>query len=137
MKSQKKIIIFLILVNIVSVTLVVSRYESLLLKKQKELLTIVPVKGAEKSAGNYTASEITDLIRKSKEYIGDTITIYDNGELKSTNNKFQGTLNAVINTPANMDIVVSNGVNNKLPIQYNIYILAAAFYRQQYPLEFK
>jgi hypothetical protein len=36
-----------------------------------------------------------------------------------------------------MGIVKSNMQSNKLPLQYNIYRLAAYYYRQQYPEEVK
>lgn len=77
------------------------------------------------------------MIKSSKEYLGDSITIYENGKIQSSNEKFFGTINAVLESEANMALVKSNCNANNLPLQYNIYVLAATFYRQQYPEEFK
>jgi len=56
--------------------------------------------------------------------------------MKSSNGKFQGTIHAVISSKDNMDIVTGNMNVNKLPVQYNIYVLSATYYRDQYASEF-
>ena len=136
MNKQTKLIVFTILVSVVTILIIVYRYE-LLLKELKKPQNLGAVKGGTPFDKEYTAAEIISLIRSSKEYIGDSIIIFDNGNISSSNGKFQGTLQAVIDSKDNMDLVKSNMNSNRLPLQYNIYILAAIYYRQQYSEEFK
>ena len=135
MHRQRKIIVFLILLNIVSVSLVVFRYEKLIETMQPHP-TVATVEAPQTIEKKYSAAEITELITNSKEYIGDTVIISPTGDLSSSNSKFRGTLNAVRDSKANMDLVRSQTSTNKLPLQYNIYIVAATFYREQYANEF-
>ncbi|HEY0680394.1 MAG TPA: hypothetical protein VGD17_19060 [Chitinophagaceae bacterium] len=138
MSRQSKILLFTIIVFAIALVLIVYRYESLLKEyKTAQKPSLGTITGGLPSNKEYTASEIIHLIKSSKEYIGDSITLYDNGDMLSSNGKFQGTIAAVINSKDNMDIVYSNTKNNKLPLHYNIYVLAATYYRQQYADEFK
>jgi hypothetical protein len=136
MKKETKLLVFTVIVSVVAIVLIVARYERLL-KLAKDDKQFAPVAGGVASVKNYTASEIIGLIKKDKQYIGDSITIFDDGKMTSSNGKFQGTLNAVIDSKDNMDAVKGDMNNNRLPIQYNIYHLAAIYYRGQYPDEFK
>ena len=120
-----------------AIAIIVYRYEQLLGRQKKEQVSLGAVPGGQPSNKQYTAAEIIDLIKKSKEYLGDSITIFDNGDITSSNSKFQGTLQAVINSKDNMDIVQNNAKTNRLPLQYNVYVLAAIYYRQQYASEFE
>src|SRR4051812_18612742 len=106
MQNQKKIIVFLLLLNITSVVLVVYRYERILSGLTEAGTQVTPVEGGTKIK-TYTAEEIKSLIKGSKEYIGDSIIIYENGTLSTNNSKFQGTLNAVTSSDANMELVKS------------------------------
>jgi hypothetical protein len=115
------------------ITLVIFRYEKLLAKIRYDK-NFERVEGGAPSNKHYTAAEVIALIKGSKEYLGDSITLYDNGQIHTSNEKFQGTLNAVTGSSANMDIVTSRAGSNNLPIQYNIYLLAAQYYRQQYAI---
>ena len=93
------------------------------------------VEGGVSSERKYNAQEIIHLISSSPVYLGDTITIFDNGEMQSSLRRFQGTINSVLNSKPNMDIVMDQMETNKLPVQYNVYLLAAQYYRQQYPTD--
>jgi hypothetical protein len=135
MKKETRLLLFTIIIAIVSIAAIIFRYEKLL-RSKTETLSLSPVKGGT-PVKEYTADEIIQLIKSSKEYIGDSVTIYENGKIQSSNDKFFGTINAVLESEANMALVKSNCNANNLPLQYNIYILAATFYRQQYPEEFK
>jgi pilus assembly protein TadC len=135
MKKETRLLIFTVLVAVIAIALIVFRYEKLL-KNKNEVLSVTPVKGGV-PVKEYTAEEIITLIKSSKEYIGDSITIFENGKIQSSNHKFFGTISAVVESEANMALVKSNCIANNLPLQYNIYALAATFYRQQYPEEFK
>jgi len=136
MKKEYKLATFVFIVFVLTTGFLVYRYETLLRKAKDNDTLFQPVEGGTAIATKYSAPEIIGLIRKSKEYLGDSVTIFENGEITSTNGKFQGTLKAVITSDANMELVKSNMQYNKLPLQYNIYVLAATFYRQQYPTEF-
>ena len=136
MKKEYKLATFVFIVFVLTTGFLVYRYETLLRKARTNNPLFQPVTGGTAVTTKYSAPEIIGLIKKSKEYLGDSITIFDNGEITSTNGKFQGTLRAVTASDANMELVRSNMQYNKLPLQYNIYVLAAAFYRQQYPAEF-
>jgi len=136
MKKEYKLATFVFIVFVLTTGFLVYRYETLLRKAKANDTLFKPVEGGAAVATKYSAPEIIALIKKSKEYLGDSVTIFENGEMTSTNGKFQGTLKAVITSDANMELVKSNMQYNKLPLQYNIYVLAAAFYRQQYPTEF-
>jgi hypothetical protein len=131
MKSSKPLIFLIVFFSIVT-WLIVRRYELLLAKTRAET-HFENVSGGAPHDKKYTAAEIVALIKGSKEYLGDSITIFDNGEMKSDNGKFQGTISAVITSKDNMDMVKGAMASNKLPIQYNIYVLAATYYRRQYP----
>ena len=136
MSKQTKIIVFTILVSALTISIIIYRYE-FLLKEIKKQQSLGSAKGRTPSMKQYTASEIISLIKSSKEFIGDSVIIFDNGNISSSNGKFQGTLQAVIDSEDNMDLVKSNMNSNRLPLEYNIYILAATYYRQQYSEEFK
>ena len=137
MKKETKLILFVVVVAIVAIALVVFRYEKILIDKENEHKAGTKIPGGVAIKTEYTAQDIIDLIKKSPEYLGDSVTIFENGEMVSSNGKFNGTLQAVITNNGNMGIVKSNMQNNKLPLQYNIYRLAAYYYRQQYPEEVK
>jgi hypothetical protein len=137
MSKQRRLFLFTIIFFCITIAMIVYRYEYLLKQQNKERQQWSAVLGGYPSAKQYTAAEIIDLIKKSKEYMGDSITIFDNGEMTSSNGKFQGTIAAVLNSKDNMKIVMDNVKTNKLPMQYNVYLLAASYYRQQYSDEFK
>jgi hypothetical protein len=136
MSKPYKLLLFTIIISIVAIAVIVFRYEQLLSRQKKQEQNLGAVLGGP-SNKQYTAAEIIDMIKKSKEYLGDSITIFDNGDITSSNGKFQGTIKAVIESKDNMDIVRNNAKTNRLPLQYNVYILAATYYRQQYASEFE
>jgi hypothetical protein len=131
MKSSRPLIFVIAFFSVV-LALVVYRYE-LLLDKVRQETHFENVPGGAAHEKKYSADEIIGLIKGAKEYLGDTVTIFDNGEMKSSNSRFQGTIHAVLTSPDNMAMVKGSMGTNKLPIQYNIYVLAATYYRQQYP----
>jgi hypothetical protein len=135
MKNSKPLI-FTIIFFTVTIALIIYRYEKLLVQVRQET-HFDSVAGGLPSSRKYTAAEIVEIIKNSKEYLGDTISIFDNGQINSSNGKFQGTINAVISSKDNMDLVRGSMETNKLPIQYNIYALASVYYLQQYPAEGK
>lgn len=133
MKKIHKLLVFIIGFFIILIGLIIYRYEKLLEQTRAEV-SFGRVEGGA-TLKKYNAHEIISLIRSSKEYLGDSITIFDNGEMQSSNAKFQGTIQAVIHSGDNMSMVKSSMAVNRLPIQYNIYVLAATFYRNQYAAE--
>lgn len=137
MKKETKIILFVVIVAITAVALVIFRYEKILIDKDREHKATIKIPGGATIKADYTAQEIVDLIKRSPEYLGDSVTIFENGDMVSSNGKFNGTIQAVITNDGNMGIVKSNMHSNKLPLQYNIYRLAASYYRQQYSEEIK
>jgi predicted membrane protein len=138
MTRQTRLFLFTILAFSLAIVLIVYRYEYLLKEYRKpQTPDLGRVAGGKPTSKQYMAAEIIEMIRKSKEYIGDSITIFDNGDITSSNEKLQGTIAAVLNSKDNMNIVYSNANTNKLPLQYNVYVLAATYYRQQYADEFK
>ncbi len=123
--------IFLIVFFCIVTALIIHRYELLLTKVRAET-HFENVPGGAPHDKKYTAAEIVALIRASKEYLGDSVTIFDNGDIMSGNEKLQGTIRAVVTSKDNMEVVKGAMTVNKLPIQYNIYVLAATYYRRQY-----
>ena len=136
MRKEKKVVIFILLLSTLVISLVVIRYEMLIKGKEGIVIERSNVRGG-KILKEYNAQETLDLIYSNPNYIGDTITIYENGEMYSSNQKMNGTLNAVTSSEGNMSMVKNDMKTNKLPLHYNIYNIAAIFYRQQYPDEFK
>ena len=137
MKRETKIILFIVIVSFVAIALVVYRYEKLLVDKERDHKINNKIRGGVAVKTDYTAQEIIALIKNSAEYLGDSVTIFENGDMVSSNGKFNGTLQAVISNDGNMGIVRNNMRSNKLPLQYNIYELAAVYYKRQYPDEAK
>ncbi len=138
MSKPYKLLLFTVIIFSLAIAIIVYRYERLLSKEEKEPgQGLGSVLGGQPTSKQYTVTQIIDLIKNSKEYIGDSITIFDNGDITSSNDKFQGTLQAVINSKDNIEIVRGSAKNNKLPLQYNAYVLAATYYRRQYPAEFE
>lgn len=137
MKKETKIVVFVVIISFVAIALVIFRYQKLLSDKEKEYKATIKIPGGAAIKQNYTAQEMIDLIKKSPEWLGDSVTIFENGDMVSSNGKFNGTIQSVINNNGNMSIVKSNMQSNKLPLQYNIYRLAAYYFRQQYPEEVK
>jgi len=135
-KKETRVLIITCLFFLAVIAGIVIRYERLLKGLRTEGADTV--KTEEKNAPKtLTPAEIIEKIKVAPEYIGDSIFIFEDGSISSSNTKFQGTLNAVINSQENMNIVKSNGSINRLPDLYNIYILAAVYYRRSYPDEFK
>ena len=137
MRKETKLILFIALVAFVAIALVVYRYEKLLIDRERAYQGSTKIRGGVVIKTDYTAQEIISLIKNCPEYLGDSITIFENGEMRSSNDKFNGTLQAVISDQSNMEIVKNNMLSNKLPLQFNIYQLAAVYYRRQYPEEVK
>ncbi len=133
MRRESKFLLFTIICFSVAIILIIYRYEGLLKSAEKS----GEVKASAPVAKTYAVAEIIQLIKSSKEYLGDSVTILDNGDLLSSNGKFQGTISAIVNGKDNMNAVNLNTAVNKLPVQVNIYQLAATYYRMQYPDEFK
>jgi hypothetical protein len=132
MSKDRKLLIFTLILSIITIALTIYRYEKLLKTEKKDFIAFQKVIGGTPLNKEYSAEEIINLIKTDPGYLGDSITIFENGEMLSSNNKFQGTINAVLNSKENMNIVTNEMKNNKLPIQYNVYKLAAVYYRQQY-----
>jgi hypothetical protein len=137
MSREKKLLVFVILVAVVAIFLVIYRYEMLLVEKDKDMAELNKVLGGVRIKKEYTAQEIIQLIKSSPSYLGDSLVIYENGDMLSSNDKFNGTLQAVITSKGNMTMVKNEMKKNKLPLQYNIYALASIYYKQQYPDEVK
>jgi hypothetical protein len=137
MSKAKKLVVFILLVSIVAIFLIVYRYEKKLLDQEREHKESISMTGGTKIKKEYSAQEVIDLIKNSPDYLGDSITIFENGEIISSNGKFNGTLHAVTTSEDNMSIVKNLTKSNKLPLHYNIYNTAAAFYKQQYPEDFE
>jgi hypothetical protein len=132
MTRDRKLLIFTLILSLLSIALIIYRYEKLLITERKEFTVMQKVIGGVSLNKQYSAEEIISLIKKDPGYLGDSITIFENGEMLSSNGQFQGTINAVLNSKENMNIVTGEMKNNKLPLQYNVYKLAAAYYKQQY-----
>ncbi|HEY4149900.1 MAG TPA: hypothetical protein VGM41_13265 [Chitinophagaceae bacterium] len=82
-EKETKLLVFTVIISVVAIVLIVARYERLL-KLAKDGKQLAPVAGAAASVNNYTASGIIGLIKKDKEYIGDSITIFDDGKMRLT-----------------------------------------------------
>ena len=137
MRKEKKIVVFVLIVATVAIFLVIYRYEKLLIEREREYKEFNKVIDGVRIKHDYTRSEIVNLIKASPEYLGDSVTIYEDGKMTSSMEKFNGTIMAVVNSSGNMEMVKSEMKSNKLPLQYNIYRMAASFYRMQYKDEFK
>lgn len=85
---------------------------------------------------SYTAKEVIDMIKSDKVYLGDSIVIYDDGTMTSTNPKFQGTIDAVLKVESNVKGLNDRAIETKIPFQYHLYIFSATIYRDQYAEEF-
>jgi hypothetical protein len=133
MKVPIKVFAFVTLVLLTVEGLTIFRYERLMKSREREMKKWQAVAGGISSIKKYTASDIIRLIRSSPQWLGDSITIFDNGDMLSSLGRFQGTINNVLGSKSNMDVVQGQMQTNKLPFQYNAYILAAQYYRQQYP----
>ena len=133
MKVPIKIVMFGALILVIIEALTIFRYERLLKSIELDMKKMQVIEGGVSAKKKYTAQEIIHLINSSPAYLGDTIIIFDNGDMESSLSRFQGTINSVLNSKPNMDIVMGQMETNKLPLQYNVYTLAAQYYRQQYP----
>ena len=97
--------------------------------------TVQPVAATKPSRESHVNFQLQGTIEEVED--GDTVTIKADGQIFSSNEKFQGTLQQVIEQEDNMQMVMSTTSKNGLPVQYNVYVLAATWYRQQYPDDFK
>jgi hypothetical protein len=140
MEKSNKILIILF-TAIISAGIVIFVYEVLLKKNTTAPTAAITdtdgmVKITEGRKTSYTASEVIDMIKKDKVYLGDSIVIYDNGDLTSSNPKFQGTINAILQVESNIKGLAEQVKATKIPFQYHLYIFAATVYRDQYADEF-
>jgi hypothetical protein len=131
MNKHTRIVLFILLLSLFLVVLVIGYYE-----KKIANMTSIRIKGGVSLNKEFTADEIISMIKKSPMYIGDSITIYENGEIVSSNPKFQGTLNHVANNDADKKNIERESSKNHLPFIYNLYVTSAYFYRNQFAEEF-
>ena len=108
----------------------------IILKNEKILTEQDFLKGGEKKNIIYRPNEIKLMIIKMPEYIGDSISFGWNNKLFSSNPKFQGTINSVINSSENMNLIKMQSKISGKPQTFCIYKLAAQYYRDQYREEF-
>lgn len=140
MENNNKILTIL-LTAIVSVAAVIFVYE-ILLKKNSNAATTSAAgddgmpKITEGKKTSFTATEVLDMIKSDKVYLGDSVVIFDNGDLKSSNPKFQGTIDAVLKVESNVKGLNDKTMQTKIPFQYHLYIFSATAYRDQYADEF-
>lgn len=134
-------IVTILFTAIITAAAVIFVYEVLLNKNSSSTTTVttegdgVPkITGGRKTS--YTASEVLDMIKQDKVYLGDSVVIYDNGDLKSNNPKFQGTIDAILKVESNVKGLNEQALETKIPFQYHLYIFAATVYRDQYADEF-
>jgi hypothetical protein len=124
-----------------SVAAVVFVYE-VLLKKNSDTQTAAVSEGdgepriTDGRKTSYTAKEVIDMIKSDKVYLGDSVVIFDTGDLKSSNPKFQGTIDAILKVESNVKGLKEKATSTKIPFQYHLYIFAATVYRDQYADEF-
>ena len=126
LNKHQKLLIFVIALWVISLYLLSIYYEAQISSEKK-------IKGGMKK--EYTADDILTMIKSSKEYIGDSITVFENGDITSNNFKLQGTISHVLNN--DKEYIKGITASNHLPFQYNLYCSAAGYYRVQYPEEFK
>lgn len=125
LNKYQKLLIFVVILWLFSLYLLSIYYERQIASERK-------IKGGMKK--EYTANDILTMIKNSKEYIGDSVTIFENGDITTNNFKLQGTIGHVLNN--DKEYVKGITTANHLPFQYNLYCLAAGYYRSQYPTEF-
>src|ERR1700748_3868470 len=88
MKIPLKAYLFTVAALLLLTALVIYRYEKIL-KKIHDERNFVRVQGGAPVPKPYTAAGIIALIKSSKSYLGDSITIFENGEIHSSNGSFQ------------------------------------------------
>jgi hypothetical protein len=135
-------ILTLLITAVLSAGAVIFVYEVLLKKKSSSINEVsiaetgIPkITDARKTS--FTATEVIDMIKKDTVYLGDSIVIYDNGDLVSSNLKFQGTINSILSVESNVKWLTGKTEETKIPFQYHLYNFAATVYREQYATEFK
>jgi len=126
--KEKKLIFFFLIISLSSIYLIANRYEKLIATKDLFLQDI--------NKKNYSANKIKRMISKLPDYVGDSIIIFEDGEMISSNIKFQGTIENVINSPENMNMVYADMRTSQMPKAYCIYKLASYYYKSQYKDEF-
>ena len=134
-------VLTIILSAIVTAAVVVFIYEVVLDKKSTPITTVAAgdegmptITDGKKTS--YTAKEVIDMIKSDKVYLGDSVVIFDNGDLKSSLPKFQGTIDAILKVESNVKGLNDKARETKIPFQYHLYIFAATVYRDQYAEEF-
>lgn len=100
---------------------------------KEETQTVVV--GGMKLRNEYTAEEIIASIKALPEYIGDTIKVFRNGMLSSSNGKFQGTINNVAKN--GKEALEKESIDTEIPYSILLYKLSAFYYRQQFAEEFQ
>ncbi len=81
----------------------------------------------------YTTAEIVDLIKQQANYLGDSLTVFEDGSIKSNFPSFQGTIDHVSQNPADNKEVVAQMKAFRLPKPVVVYNLAAHFYLLEHP----
>lgn len=141
MVKNNKVLTILITATITAAS-VIFIYEFLLNKNSNtSSTTSVVEEGNPKITGgkksNYTVGEVIEMIKSDKVYLGDSIVIFDNGDLKSSIPKFQGTIDAILKVESNVKGLNDKARETRIPFQYHLYIFAATVYRDQYAEEFR
>lgn len=80
----------------------------------------------------YTSEEIDKMIKKLPNYQNDTLNIYDDGTIKSSNRDLDGGLNHAFNDSEIRDYMEQTALNERLPLAFVAYRLVVPYYLKEH-----
>ena len=134
MNTQKKLLNFTLISSIAAILLIIFFYNKRYQQKQQELLThqksLISLVNKITSKG-FTLDSIVHLIKLDPDYLGDSISISAEGSITSNNEAMNGTIREVQTNNENLIAIFQKTQENNLPLPYNVYKLAAQYYKMQ------
>lgn len=97
-------------------------------KMQQQYDSQFTVKGGAKKRMRYTAEEVKEMIMALKQYQGDSLIIYKDGSLKSSNIEIQSLLNNFYKDPALMQNAKIKALQEEAPLALVLYKQATNYY---------
>jgi hypothetical protein len=124
MVKERVIVSTIIAGLLIALITTINIYENRILKEQFSVIGGVKTQ--------YTQKEIIDMIKRLPDYQGDSIIVFDNGEIKSFLPELDGGLQYAQNDPDTRLYLEGLAKSERLPLAFVIYRHVLPYYIQQH-----
>ncbi len=123
--KERIFLVSIIVILIIGIVSIINIYENRLLKEQSMVVD------GKKNKLKYTVNEIKTLIKALPNYQGDSITIFEDGSIKSSIPELDGGLANAQQPNETKQYLEGIARNEKLPLAYIIYKHIVPYYIEE------